>query len=44
MDKRRVVVTGAGLVTPAGQTLADNWTKMVKGETTIEKVDNFNSE
>jgi 3-oxoacyl-[acyl-carrier-protein] synthase II len=41
MQKRRVVVTGAGLVTPAGQTLADNWTKMVKGETTIEKVDNF---
>ena len=41
MGKRRVVITGAGLVTPAGQTLGDNWAKMVNGETAIEKMDNF---
>jgi 3-oxoacyl-[acyl-carrier-protein] synthase II len=39
--KKRVVITGAGLVTPAGQTLGENWTKMVNGETAIEKVDTF---
>lgn len=41
MEKARVVITGAGLVTPAGLTLEENWNKMVNGETTIERVDNF---
>lgn len=44
MDKRekeanmRVVITGLGLVTPAGLTLEDNWQKVISGQTTIKRI------
>jgi len=41
MEKRRVVITGAGLVTPAGLSLEDNWEKMAAGQTAISRIDAF---
>lgn len=41
MQKRRVVVTGAGVVTPAGLSLEENWEKMVNGRVVIQKIERF---
>ncbi len=42
---RRVVISGLGLVTPAGLTPEDNWRKIISGQTTIKRLtlakDNF---
>lgn len=44
MDMRKretgapVVITGLGIVTPAGLTLEDNWEKIVSGQTTIKRI------
>ncbi len=35
---RRVVITGMGLVTPAGLTLKDNWKKIISGQTAIKRI------
>lgn len=35
---RQVVITGLGLVTPAGLTLNDNWRRITSGQTTIKRV------
>ena len=34
----QVVITGMGLVTPAGLTLEDNWRKIISGETAIKRI------
>jgi len=41
MEKRRVVVTGAGLITPAGLTLEENWAAMAGGQTAISVLDDY---
>ena len=44
MDRRKketdtqVVITGLGLVTPAGLTLEDNWRRIITGQTTIKRI------
>lgn len=43
MIKRRVVVTGAGLVTPAGLTLEENWDRIVSGQIAISRLDDFDT-
>ena len=34
-DKRRVVVTGVGAITPLGNTLAESWEAICKGESGV---------
>ena len=43
MEKRRVVITGAGLITPAGLTLEENWAAMSGGQTAISRIDDFDT-
>ena len=43
MKKRRVVITGAGLITPAGLTLEENWDKIVTGRTAISRIDDIDT-
>ncbi len=39
--KRRVVVTGVGVVTPIGKTKEDYWENLLKGKSGIKKVEQF---
>jgi 3-oxoacyl-[acyl-carrier-protein] synthase II len=41
MTRRRVVVTGLGLVSPAGATVEQAWTRLVAGESAIERIQRF---
>ncbi|MEO8297025.1 MAG: beta-ketoacyl-ACP synthase II [Burkholderiales bacterium] len=41
MTRRRVVVTGLGLVTPIGNTVAESWTNLLAGQSGIAKVTRF---
>ncbi len=41
MDINRVVITGLGLVTPAGLTVEENWEKIVNGQTAIKQITAF---
>ncbi|MES2663424.1 MAG: beta-ketoacyl synthase N-terminal-like domain-containing protein, partial [Pseudomonadota bacterium] len=41
MIGRRVVVTGIGLVTPLGLTVADNWSAVVEGRSGIRTIPEF---
>lgn len=41
MSKRRVVVTGMGIVSPVGLTLDENWKNITNGVSGIEKIDIF---
>lgn len=43
MKKRRVVITGAGLITPAGLTLEENWEAMANGRTAISRMADFDT-
>ena len=43
MSRRRVVVTGLGLVTPVGNTVAESWTNLVAGKSGIDTVTKFDA-
>ncbi len=44
MTKRRVVVTGIGIISPVGLTLKENWENIVNGVSGISKIDRFDTE
>ncbi len=41
MSKRRVVITGLGLVSPLGSTVADSWAAALRGESGIAPITRF---
>jgi len=41
--KRRVVITGLGLISPLGLTLEDNWNSLIKGISGIDFISRFDS-
>nr|WP_298248913.1 beta-ketoacyl-ACP synthase II [uncultured Halomonas sp.] len=41
MTRRRVVVTGLGLVTPVGNTVAESWGNIVSGKSGIAPIEHF---
>lgn len=42
-DRRRIVVTGAGWVTPMGHELESVWQRLLAGETDVSKIDRFDA-
>jgi len=44
MSKRRVVITGIGIVSPVGLTLEENWSNIVNGVSGIGRISHFDSE
>ncbi|SDN22945.1 beta-ketoacyl-ACP synthase II [Vreelandella arcis] len=44
MARKRVVVTGLGLVTPVGNTVQESWTNIVAGKSGIALIDNFDTD
>ncbi|MEW6675240.1 MAG: beta-ketoacyl-ACP synthase II [Nitrospirota bacterium] len=43
MDKKRVVVTGVGLITPLGIGVEDSWNSLIKGRSGIRRITHFDS-
>jgi len=43
MNKRRVVITGLGIVSPVGLTLKDNWSNITNGVSGINTISHFDS-
>ena len=43
MNRRRVVVTGLGLVTPVGNTVAESWDNLVAGRSGITAITKFDA-
>lgn len=43
MSRRRVVVTGLGMLTPLGNTVADTWDGILKGRSGITPIDQFDA-
>lgn len=43
MSKRRVVVTGLGLVTPVGNTVDDSWKALLSGKSGIAPITKFDA-
>ena len=43
MSKRRVVVTGLGLITPVGNTVVDTWRNIVAGVSGIRQITHFDT-
>lgn len=41
--RRRVVVTGMGMVSPLGNTLEDSWAAMMRGECAVEPISKFDT-
>lgn len=41
--RRRVVITGMGMVSPLGNTLASSWTAMIRGECGVEPITRFDT-
>ncbi len=41
MSKRRVVITGLGLICPVGSTVADAWAAILRGESGIGPITRF---
>ena len=44
MTKRRVVVTGIGAVTPAGNDVASSWRNIVNGVSAVSRITHFNTD
>jgi len=44
MSKRRVVVTGMGILSPVGLTLKENWSNITNGVSGISKISHFDPE
>ena len=44
MSKRRVVVTGMGMLSPIGNTVADSWAAALAGKSGITRIDLFDTE
>ena len=43
MSRRRVVVTGLGLISPVGNTVAEGWQNLVAGRTGIANITKFDA-
>lgn len=43
MSRRRVVVTGLGLVTPVGNTVDESWTNLIAGKSGIANITKFDA-
>ena len=43
MSKRRVVVTGLGMVTPVGNTVDETWTNILDGKSGITAIQHFDT-
>lgn len=43
MNKRRVVVTGLGMITPLGHTVDDTWQAIVAGKSGVALIDHFDA-
>jgi 3-oxoacyl-[acyl-carrier-protein] synthase II len=43
MTRRRVVITGLGLVTPVGNTVAESWSSLVAGQSGIDTITRFDA-
>lgn len=43
MTKRRVVVTGLGMLTPVGNTVDSSWSALLKGQSGIANITNFDT-
>lgn len=43
MPKRRVVITGMGVVSPVGNTTSDAWTNILKGKSGISRISRFDA-
>ena len=44
MSKRRVVVTGLGLISPVGQTVEEGWSNILAGKSGIQPITHFEIE
>jgi len=44
MKKRRVVITGLGIVSPVGNTIAEAWHNILNGNSGIDTLENINTE
>ena len=43
MSKRRVVITGMGIVSPVGNTVPEAWANILAGKSGVEKITRFDS-
>ncbi|MCA3905214.1 beta-ketoacyl-ACP synthase II [Vibrio vulnificus] len=43
MSKRRVVVTGMGMLSPVGNTVAESWKSLLEGKSGIVNIDHFDA-
>ena len=43
MSKRRVVVTGLGMVTPVGNSVYETWNNIIAGKSGIRLIDHFDT-
>ena len=44
MNKRRVVITGMGMLTPVGKTVAETWEALLAGTVGISSIDTFDTQ
>jgi len=44
MSKRRVVVTGMGMLSPVGNTVAESWESVINGQSGISEITRFDTE
>ncbi|MBD3647125.1 MAG: beta-ketoacyl-ACP synthase II, partial [Pseudomonadales bacterium] len=44
MDKRRVVVTGMGMISPLGATMESTWEGILAGRSGIKPIESFDTE